>query len=181
MRFLKIAALFVLISNTSAAQIPPAKYFFLANEKANMWCGYTNEEEFQNIAEKLRPLESSRVLFVSGSISEITYQMQSESGDWNVIDNYRIYPTNTFLQRAFIFSQNGISVIMEGRLMKGKKSRLHVVRAVNPDGSKVNIGNLDFPIVAIKVDPINFVFVKIARSMKKSSLTSLCVPNTSSR
>lgn len=175
MKYLKVAAALALISSPSMAQTSSKTYSFLFDESKNTWCGYTNNAKFQEISGQIQPLESARVIYKAGVLSEITYQVQPESGNWIVIDKYSISPKQTNLRRAFVFAQSGVQVLKEGRITKSGPNRLSLVSAAKPDGSKASVKNLDFPSVAIKGDPAGFIFMKIAESMKNKSLQTLCM------
>lgn len=175
MKFLKVAAALALISSASVAQTGSKTYSLLFDENKNTWCGYTDDAKFQEISGKIQPLESARVVYKAGVLSEITYQVQPESGDWIVIDKYSLSPKQTYLRRAFVFAQSGVQVVKEGRVTKGGPNQLSLVSAANANGSKASIRNLDFPSVAINGDPYGFIFMKIAEPMKNKSLQVLCM------
>jgi hypothetical protein len=174
MNCLKIAIALILMSSTAIAQPLTKAYFFMFDENKNSWCGYTNEVKFQELSGKIQPLESARILYKAEVISEITYQVQPESGDWIVIDKYTLSQSGTNLRRAIVFAQSGALVIKEGQIAKGGRNHLSLISATKSDGSKVNIKNLDFPPMAVQDDLSKFTFMKVAQSMKNRSLQTLC-------
>jgi hypothetical protein len=174
-KFLKVAQVLALISSASVAQTASTSYSFLFDDNKNIWCGYTNEREFQEISRQIQPLESAHVIYKAETLFKITYQVQPESGDWIMIDQYSILPKQISLRRAFVFAHSGVQVVKEGRIIKGRPNRLSLVIASNPDGSRASVKNIDFPPVAVNDDPSEFIFIKIAESMKNKSLQTLCM------
>lgn len=174
MRFGKWIAAIVFIARVSWAQAPAQSYSFLFDENKHAWCGYANEKKFQEITAQIQPLESARVAYKAGQPSEITYQIQPESGDWIVVDKYSVSLHQTVLRRTFVFAQSGIQVIKEGVITKGGSNHLSLVFAKNSDGSKASLEDVDFPSVPIQKDPSEFPFVKLAESMKRKSLATVC-------
>lgn len=58
----------------------------LLTELGQTWCEHRNDAEFQAEATKLKPTESARVTYTANKLSELTCQVEAESGDWIVVD-----------------------------------------------------------------------------------------------
>jgi hypothetical protein len=145
------------------------------NDEDQTWCGYKDEALFQKISGEVQPLESARVVYDSGTISEITHQVQPDSGDWIIIDKYTFQGRETNLRRAFLFAQSGIQVIKEGKATGQKPIHLALLSAKNPDGSSASLNDVYLPTLPINSKPLDFIFVKLADSMKEKGRQKLCV------
>lgn len=175
MQYGKWIAVFAIVARISWVQTPTQSYSFLLDENAHTWCGYASEKKFQERAAQVQPEESARVVYKAGRLSEITYETQSESGDWIVIDTYHLSLQRITLRRVVTFAQGGIQVVQEGVVTKGRSTHLSLVSAKAPDGSTVKVTNIDLPTVAIQEDPSGFPFIKLVESIKKQSLSMSCL------
>lgn len=172
----------VLMTSTSRAQSPSSTYWLLFDESERAWCGYSDESEFQALAANLKPLESARVVFTSGKPTEVTYQLNAESGDWLLLDRYSFGPQQATLKRTTAYTQSGIRVVQEGRIRKGGETRLSVASVTNlrdtTAGSTASLKDLGYPLdylnLPVKESPSQFPFMAIADSMVKNSLSALC-------
>lgn len=161
------------LSTAALGGSTPRSYWFLMNDDQT-WCGYADEKKFQAQAEEVKPLESARLTLASGVPSEITYQIQPESGDWVIADKYSILPKVMKVKRATIFVQSGIEVIQEGDVRTGAASPLKITSVKNLKGQPASSENLDYPDLPIKTNISAFPFVSLAETMYKKSLPRLC-------
>ncbi|WP_288937495.1 hypothetical protein [uncultured Sphingomonas sp.] len=161
----------------SALCSPTSKIsWFLYDEERGAWCGFTSEAAFQDKANKEKPLASARVKLVSGTPSEITYQVQPESGDWVIADRYSFLPGRISLKRATIFAQTGMQVIQRAIIRRGVATRLQLLSVRNVDGSSAGIKDVDVPLVPFKEDASQFHFLPIALALAKRPAMMLCGP-----
>lgn len=163
-----------LLSSSGLSQASPKVSWFLYDEGKKAWCGYTNEALFQDKADKLKPLESARVTLVSGVPSEITYQVQPESGDWVMADKYIFSLRRIDLKRVTIYAQNGVQVSQHSIIRNGAATKLQLISVKNVDGSTADISGVDVPSIYIKTGVGQFRFLPIAQTLAKRPAAMLC-------
>lgn len=163
-----------LLSSATPGQVSPRSFWFLFDENKRSWCAYADEPFFQEQAEKEKPLESARVSFVAGVPSVITYQVQPESGDWIIIDNYSFSSRSIEVKRATIYAQTGIQVIQEGRIRGGVLNKLRLISVKSVDGTPTTLKGIDHPTIAVKTSISQFPFLPLAQTLVKTAAPVLC-------
>jgi hypothetical protein len=89
----------------SAAQPTSVSFNVLLKDDGHTWCAYKNQDEFKADAAALKPTESVRITYQATAITELTYQVDAESGDWIVIDTYTPSNGALHLKRANLMVQ----------------------------------------------------------------------------
>jgi hypothetical protein len=109
MRLVAARLVFAAVSSSASAQASSKSYWFLSKDDGRTWCGYSDMTEFESEADNLKPNESARVTYSSGKLTELTYQVESESGDWIVIDTYTPLHNEMLLRRANLLTGKSAS------------------------------------------------------------------------
>jgi hypothetical protein len=151
-------------------------YSVLLKDDGQTWCAYRNAEEFQMDAANLKPTESARITYSAGKLSELTYQVEAESGDWIVVDKYTPVEGGATLRRANLLAQEKLQVIQETVIHGGKAEPFHVVNVSALDtGKKVDLPpSVDFPEIGISTNLEATPFVQVVREMRNRSLGKIC-------
>jgi len=139
-----------------------------------MWCGYTDTTVFKSEANTLKPTESSRVTYSFGKLTELTYQVEPESGDWIVIDKYTPSANEVLLRRANLLTQEDLQVIQSTVIRDGNVEPLHVVSVTTLDGQKTEASNIDFPKVPVKTSLTGIPFMAIVAEMQRRPTAKVC-------
>jgi len=139
-----------------------------------MWCGYTDTTVFKSEANTLKPTESSRVTYSFGKLTELTYQVEPESGDWIVIDKYTPSANEVLLRRANLLTQENLQVIQSTVFRDGNVEPLHVVSVTTLDGQKTKASNIDFPNVPVKTSLTGIPFMAIVAEMQRRPTAKVC-------
>lgn len=155
-------------------QSPPRSYWLLAKEDGRTWCGYEQEALFKRAADSLKPTESARVTFRSDSLTEVTHQVESESGDWIVIDKYTPSDSGILLRRASLLTQRKLQVIQDAAIRHGKAEPFRVVRTLTLDGKVTAASGVDLPSVTVQTDLESMAFMPVVDKMRTRSVGALC-------
>jgi hypothetical protein len=130
--------------------------------------------EFKSEADQLKPLESARATYSSGKLTELTYQIESESGDWIVIDKYSLSGNEVLLRRAVLLTQANLQVIQSSVIRDGNPEPFRIVSVTTLDGKKTTASNIDFPDVPIRIDPAKIDFMAVVAEMRSQSISKAC-------
>lgn len=153
-------------------------FWLLEKGDWHTWCGYASLDDFKTQAERLRPTDTIRITYSSNRLSELTYQVNSESGDWIVIDRYTPLDDQLRLKRANLLVQPKLEVIQETTITSGKAQPFRVVRVKSlgqkGPGAKVDISKLDYPSVKFISNISAAPFMKIVAEMRKQKISTLC-------
>jgi hypothetical protein len=158
----------------SAAQPAPESFNVLLKDDGHTWCAYKDLVDFKADAASLKPTDSARITYQASTLTELTYQVQAESGDWIVIDKYTPSNGDLLLRRANLMAQDNLQIIQEATIHDGKAGALHVVSVTTLDGKKAELSNVDFPAVPIKTDLLGQPFVRVVSEMRTGAVAKLC-------
>lgn len=149
-------------------------YSLLLKDDGQTWCAYSNKAEFQAEATNLKPTESARITYFAGKLTELTYQVEAESGDWIVVDKYTLMDIGTVLRRENLLAQENLQVIQEAVIRGDIVGSFRVVSVSTLDGKKTELSNVDFPEVAVKANLSATPFIRVVGEMRDRSLGKLC-------
>ena len=173
MRSISIVLVLMTASLSASAQTSSKSYWLLSRD-GHMWCGYTDTTVFKSEANTLKPTESSRVTYSFGKLTELTYQVEPESGDWIVIDKYTPSANEVLLRRANLLTQENLQVIQSTVFRDGNVEPLHVVSVTTLDGQKTKASNIDFPNVPVKTSLTGIPFMAIVAEMQRRPTAKVC-------
>lgn len=141
------------------------------------WCAYVNEAKFKSIVDNAPPLESAKVTYVADTLREVTYQAQSESGDWIVIDRYALSDTGTVLRRGNVFPGQQVEVVQEATIRNGRSGPFRVsnVASLKP-GQKPDTVGLDYPGMPVVTDLNATPYLAVVTAIRRGSLGWACIP-----
>lgn len=163
------------MSSSVSAQTSARSYWLLSKDDGHVWCGYSDSQEFKSEADKLKPTESARVTYSSGKLTELTYQVEPESGDWIVVDKYTPSDNDLLLRRANLLAQQNLQVIQSVVIRGGKAGPLHVVSVSTLQGEKAEApSNIDFPDVPVRTSLSSVPFMTVVAEMRSRSMPKLC-------
>jgi hypothetical protein len=158
-----------------AGQTISESYSVLLKSDGHTWCAYKDSEEFKSEAAAVKPTESARVSYLSSKLTELTYQIEAESGDWIVIDKYTPSDVDVLLRRANLLVQENLQIIQETVIHGGKADAFHLVSVTTLDGKKAELpANIDFPSVPVKSDLLATPFMRVISEMRRRSAGKLC-------
>ena len=165
-----------LVACSNAQTVPASEtYSVLLQDDGQTWCAYKNPAEFQTEAAKLKPMETARITYSSNKVSELTHQVEAESGDWVVVDKYTPTESGATLRRANLLAQENLQVIQETIIRGDKAESFRVVSVNTLDGKKADLPpNVDFPEVSVKTNFLIAPFAQVVSEMRKRSLAKLC-------
>ena len=170
-----IAAVVALGSVVCLAAQPTSESFnVLLKDDGHTWCAYKNQDEFKADAAALKPTESVRITYQASAITELTYQVDAESGDWIVIDKYTPSNGDLLLKRANLMVQPNLQIIQEATIHDGKASAFRVVSVTTLDGKKAELSNVDFPAIPQITDLVVQPFVRVVAEMRSRAVAKLC-------
>jgi len=158
----------------SAAQPASESFNLLLKGDGHTWCAYKDPADFKADAASLKPTDSARITYQAGTLAELTYQVEAESGDWIVIDKYTPSNGDILLRRANLMAQQNLQIIQETTVHDGKAGPFRVVSVTTLDGKKAELSNVDFPGVPVKTDLLSQPFVQVVADMRTRTLTKLC-------
>ncbi len=96
----------------------------------------------------------------------MTYQVEAESGDWIVIDKYKLSKEDVFLRRANLLVQANLQTIQEAAIRAGHTSALHVVGVTTLDGKKAKLSPVDYPAVSVGTYFLSTPFVQAVAELR---------------
>jgi hypothetical protein len=161
----------------SAAQTVPASesYSVLLMDDGQTWCAYRSPSEFETEAMRVMPTESVRLTYTANRLSELTHQVEAESGDWIVIDRYTLADGGATLRRATLLAQANRQVIQEAVIQGDTNSAFRVVSVSTLDGTRSELPpNVDLPELPVSTDLSVTPFARIVRDMRDLSIGKLC-------
>lgn len=169
-----IAALAALFFGTPAQM--SRQYWLLLKGDGRTWCGYTDNAEFMSDVKNLGPTETARATYTSGVVSEATYQVEPESGDWVVVDKYTPSSGGLVLRRANLLTQENLQIIEEATIHAGKAGSFRTLSTTTLDGKKPQAPDpsIDLPTVPIRTSFADMPYVTVAAEMQKQSVSKLC-------
>lgn len=158
----------------SAAQPTSESFNVLLKDDGHTWCAYKYQDQFKADAAALKPTDSVRITYQASSLTELTYQIEAESGDWIVIDKYTSSNGDVFLKRANLLAQENLQVIQVATIHDGKAGALQVVSVTTLDGRKAELSNVDLPAVPVKTALVDQPFVRVVVEMRSQAVAKLC-------
>lgn len=158
----------------SAAQPTSESFNVLLKDDGHTWCAFKNQDEFKADAAALKPTDSVRITYQGNALTELTYQVEAESGDWIVIDKYTPSNGDLLLRRANLMAQENLQIIQEATIHDGKAGAFHVVNVTTLDGKKAELSNVEFPAVPVKTDLLGQPFVRVVSEMRTEAVAKLC-------
>jgi hypothetical protein len=165
MKLLLVSTLAIALPGLAFSQVSSGTYWFASGPLRTTWCGYSNEEAFKDDVENQKPTESARVVFSSGKVKELTYQVQPESGDWIVIDKYKSNPRGMAVKRAILLAQENRQIIQRSTIRGSTASPLRIVSIATLDGKKAKSSKVDYPEVRIRTNLSDFPFMKLVKEL----------------
>lgn len=160
---------------TPAEKPKPATYSVMLRDDGQTWCAYKDAAEFQAEAEKVKPTDSARVTLSAEKLSEVTYQVEAESGDWIVVDKYTPKDGGADLRRASLLTQDNRQVIQEAAIHAGKAGPFRVISVSTLDGKKAELSpNAELPEVPVQTNLDALPFVNLVIELRRQSAGQLC-------
>lgn len=155
-------------------------YWLLKRADWHTWCGYTSLNEFKVETEKLKPTDTIKVTYSSNRLIDLTYQVNSESGDWIVIDNYTPLNKGLLLKRVNLLAQPEIEIVQETTIHRERAQPFRVISVTSLGKKKgkasVDLSKVDYPLVKIMTNPSVMPFMDVISEMRKQELQTLCKP-----
>lgn len=153
-------------------------YWLLERGDWHTWCGYASVTDFKAEAARLRPTDTIRVEYSSGKLIALTYQIESESGDWIVIDRYTPTENGLLVKRANLLVQPALEIIQEAHMHDGKAQPFRVL-SVKTLGKKkraanVNLSKIDYPPIKVMTNLSAMPFMGVISEMRKQGIQTLC-------
>jgi hypothetical protein len=158
----------------STAQPTTESFNVLLKDDGHTWCAYKNQDEFRADAAALKPTESVRITYEASAITELTHQVDAESGDWIVIDKYTPSNGDLLLKRANLMVQPNLQIIQEATIHDGKAGAFRVVSVTTLDGKKAELSNVDFPTIPQITDLVVQPFVRVVTELRSRTVAKLC-------
>ena len=165
MKFLLASALAFSLPSFAMSQVSSGTFWFASGPERSAWCGYSNEEAFMAAVARQIPTESARIVFSSGKIKELTYQVQPESGDWIVIDKYTSTPDGMALKRANLLAQENLQIIQRSTIKGLTASSFRTESIATLDGKKVRASKVDYPEVPVRTDLSKLPFIGLVNRL----------------
>jgi len=159
----------VSLPNLVFSEVLSCTYWFASGPERSAWCGYSSEEAFKADADSQKPTESARVVFSSGKVKEITYQVQPESGDWIVIDKYTSTPDGMILKRANLLAQENLQIIQQSIITGSSVSPFKTESITTLDGKKAKVDKVDYPEVPVRATPSKFPFMGLVKQLRHTA------------
>jgi len=171
-----LAILFVEASACCAAQsIPEVSYYAMLKGDGHTWCAYKDSDEFKAEAAAVKPSETARVSFVSSKLTDLTYQIEAESGDWIVIDKYTPSNMDVLVRRANLLAQENLQIIQQAVIHGGIADAFHLVNVTTLDGKKTELPpKTDFPNIPVKTDLLALPFMGLVNDLQQQTIKKLC-------
>ena len=179
MRSMASVLILAALSCGVSAQAASQSYWLLAKDEGGTWCGYRDSTAFKSDADSLQPLESARITYSSDTLTELTYQVAAESGDWIVSDTYTPSDTAILLRRANHWAQSNLQVVEDATIRHGKTAPFRIVSATTLEGKKAeaaDTADIDLPGVPIWTSLSAIPFMTVVAEMRNRSIATLCKP-----
>lgn len=178
MRSFLILSVLAMTTLPACAKDASQSYWLLQKSDGHTWCGYRNPTEFNADAAKLRPTESIRVTYSAHRLTELTRQIDSESGDWIVIDKYVPVDNGLSLTRVNLLAQQKLEIVQKTAIHRGKPNPLHIVDVKALGTMKTienaNLSKIDYPPVQIITDLYQLPAMVVISAMRKQAVRVLC-------
>lgn len=158
----------------AAAQPAPESFNALLRDDGRTWCAYKNQDEFRVDAAALKPTDIVRITYQANAFTELTYQIEAESGDWIVIDKYTPSNGDLLLRRASLMAQESLQIIQESVIHEGKVGAFRTVSVTTLDGKRAELLNVDLPVVPVKTVLLGQPFVQVVADMRSHALRKFC-------
>jgi len=136
--------------------------------------GYADMSVFTADAKEQNPDEVVRATYSSGKLVELTDQVEPESGDWLVVDEYTSSDSGLTLRRTNLFAQSGLKIVEETSIQGGKAEPFHVLSTTTVDGKQAEAPNVDMPDVPVMTSLSGTPFLAVISQMRKQSASKLC-------
>ena len=149
-------------------------YSAMLKDDGHTWCAYKNPAEYKSDAMGAKPIDSAKVSYQSDGLTEVTYQAEAESGDWIVIDKYKLSKEDVLLRRTNLLAQENLQIIQEATIRAGQASALNVVSVTKLDGKKAKLSTVDYPAVSIETDLLSAPFVQVVAELRLKAVAKLC-------
>ncbi|HZF17223.1 MAG TPA: hypothetical protein VE046_14895 [Steroidobacteraceae bacterium] len=120
------------------------------------------------------PTESARITYSSNNLTELTYQIEAESGDWIVVDKYSVLNGEVHLRRANLMAQENLQVIQETVVRGDTVQPFQIVSVTTLDGKKASLQSIDFPAVPVRTNLLAIPFVQVVVEMRSLTVEKLC-------
>jgi hypothetical protein len=173
MRFAGAGAALLLVA--CASERAPWSGSLWVLREGSEWCGYSDEAAFQVVADGMQSVESGRLTYEDGRLSEVTYNLLPESGDWLLADVYRRVDDGWEVQREVMLFETRVRVDQRGRISRGGNVELTEPRATLPDGSPIGLESIGMPSVEVAPDPEWLGFVSVGEGMVSRQLDQHCL------
>ncbi len=162
-------------SSGASPETSSASYWLLLKGDGRTWCGYRDSAEFKPAAASQKPSESARVTYSSDRLTELTYQIEPESGDWIVVDKYTLTDSAVFLRRANLLAQQNLEIIQQTTIRGGKAEPLRKVSVTTLDGKQAEASNIDFPDVPVRTNLTEMPLMRVVAEMRTRGISRLCM------
>jgi hypothetical protein len=172
----RMIALIVLAgaSACSVAQPRPESFSALLKEDGHTWCAYKDPGEFKADAAAVKPTDSVRITYEAGTLAELTYQIEAESGDWIVIDKYTPSKGDILLRRASLLAQENLQIIQEAVIHGGQAGTFRTASVTTLAGKKAVLATVDLPAVPVMTNLMTQPFVQVIVEMRSRAIGKLC-------
>lgn len=155
--------------------IASESYWALLKDDGQTWCAYANANEFQADAANPTPIESAKVTYSAGKLSEVTHQIEPRSGDWVVIDEYTPLTDGATLKRTNLLMAAKLRVVQQAKILGGRVEPFEIASVHTLPGKPTHLPpDVDFPQVSASADPSTLAFVELAGELRGRSLGKLC-------
>ncbi|HEY4370022.1 MAG TPA: hypothetical protein VGN07_22505 [Steroidobacteraceae bacterium] len=162
-----VAALSIVWSGVSTGGTPAAEtYSAILKDDGRTWCVFKDPIRFKSEAESERPTESVTITYEGATLTEMSYQVSPESGDWIVLDRYSPTKADVRVKRVIILAQANLQIIQEARIRSERTGRFHIVSVTTLDGKKAELGAVDLPSVPVKMNLLSLPPVKLAAELR---------------
>jgi len=152
----------------------------LAHEGSE-WCSYTSVKGWSAAVTSSGALDVGDVYFVAGKITEIYKTSEAESGDWMVVDHYRVEPSGTLtgLVREIRMAEGGVWIRETYSIRNGKDQLTQRGRISPTTGSAVS-GRIpdDLPEVPIATSMATLPFAALLRVADLRNQPRTCAPES---
>lgn len=172
-----VIAIVAMLSMPSAIAAKPVsqEYWLFLNADGRTWCGYDDADAFKSAVAGITPSESAKVTYASGSLAEVTYQVEPASADWIVIDQYTPSTDSTILRRTNLLAQQGLEIIQELTIRAGKVEPFRLLSVTKLTGQKAEAPRTtNFPSLPIRTNLAQMPFMAVVDQMRTESIGKLC-------
>jgi hypothetical protein len=172
---------FLLFANTTigceAGQLKTQKLYFLRDDSAKQWCGYTNQTVENAEFGRMHSVLDGEVDYTNGQVSRIVFTLNSVSGDWDVQDEFIVDKDERFntVRRSIVNLTHGVEEVQQFIVQDGKAIRQSTTTRALQTGEPAPALTDDYGAVITTVTAFPFwTFVK-ERHQQILSEGKLCV------